>query len=37
MTAHALPIALDFDEGIDRKTLRRLRDRFLLVNGQRWE
>ncbi|TNE71401.1 MAG: class I adenylate cyclase [Gammaproteobacteria bacterium] len=37
MTAHAAPIALDFEEGIDRKTLRRLRDRFLAVNGQRWE
>ncbi|GGE66754.1 adenylate cyclase [Streptosporangium jomthongense] len=37
MTAHALPIALDFDEGIDRKTLRRLRDRFLMVNRQRWQ
>ncbi|MDO6443524.1 class I adenylate cyclase [Marinobacter sp. 2_MG-2023] len=37
MTAHAKPIALDFDEGIDRKTLRRLRDRFLMVNHQRWE
>ncbi|MCK7548995.1 class I adenylate cyclase [Marinobacter koreensis] len=30
-------IALDFEEGIDRKTLRRLRDRFLHVNQQRWE
>lgn len=37
MTAHAAPIALDFDEGIDRKTLRRLRDRFLAVNQHRWE
>ncbi len=37
MTAHVAPIALDFDEGIDRKTLRRLRDRFLAVNQQRWE
>lgn len=37
MTAHVAPIALDFDEGIDRKTLRRLRDRFLLVNQQRWD
>lgn len=37
MTAHAPPIALDFEEGIDRKTLRRLRDRFLMVNRQRWE
>lgn len=36
MTAHAAPISLDFEEGIDRKTLRRLRDRFLLVNQQRW-
>ena len=32
-----LPIVLDFDEGIDRKTLRQLRDRFLVVNQQRWE
>jgi adenylate cyclase class 1 len=37
LTAHAPPIALDFDEGIDRKILRRLRDRFLMVNRQRWE
>ncbi|WP_417501885.1 class I adenylate cyclase [Marinobacter sp.] len=37
MTAHATPIALDFDEGIDRKTLRRLRDRFLMVNRLRWQ
>ncbi len=37
MTAHAAPISLDFEEGIDRKTLRRLRDRFLLVNQQRWD
>ncbi|MGB1952347.1 MAG: adenylate cyclase, partial [Marinobacter sp.] len=37
MTTHSLPIALDFDEGIDRKTLRRLRDRFLTVNEQRWQ
>lgn len=37
MTAHASPIALDFEEGIDRKTLRRLQDRFLVVNRQRWE
>ncbi|MCK7552827.1 class I adenylate cyclase [Marinobacter goseongensis] len=37
MTSHSLPIALDFDEGIDRKTLRRLRDRFLMVNEQRWQ
>lgn len=37
MTTHSLPIALDFEEGIDRKTLRRLRDRFLLVNEQRWQ
>ncbi|MGM0767848.1 MAG: class I adenylate cyclase [Pseudomonadota bacterium] len=36
MTIHSMPIALDFDEGIDRKTLRRLRDRFLGVNEQRW-
>lgn len=37
MIAHAPPIVLDFEEGIDRKTLRRLRDRFLVVNRQRWE
>lgn len=37
MTAHVAPIALNFDEGIDRKTLRRLRDRFLAVNQQRWQ
>lgn len=37
MTAHAKPIVLDFDEGIDRKILRRLRDRFLMVNRQRWQ
>ncbi|TGN38038.1 class I adenylate cyclase [Marinobacter confluentis] len=37
MTAQTAPIALDFDEGIDRKTLRRLRDRFMGVNRQRWE
>lgn len=37
MTVQAPPIVLDFEDGIDRKTLRRLRDRFLLVNRQRWE
>lgn len=37
MTAQALPIRLDYDEGIDRKTLRRLRDRFWQVNGARWQ
>lgn len=37
MTVLAPPIVLDFEDGIDRKTLRRLRDRFLLVNRQRWE
>ncbi|MEP5980847.1 MAG: class I adenylate cyclase [Marinobacter alexandrii] len=37
MTAHVAPIALNFDEGIDRKILRRLRDRFLVVNQQRWQ
>ncbi|WP_166262271.1 class I adenylate cyclase [Marinobacter salicampi] len=31
------PITLDFDEGIDRKTLRRLRDRFWQVNEARWQ
>ncbi|MBI44105.1 MAG: class I adenylate cyclase [Oceanospirillales bacterium] len=37
LNALASAIALDFDEGIDRKTLRRLRERFLSVNRQRWE
>lgn len=37
MSIHTGAIALDFDEGIDRKTLRRLRERFLLVNRQRHE
>lgn len=37
MTAKTAPIALDYDEGIDRKTLRKLRDRFLGINQQRWE
>lgn len=37
MSVQATPIVLDFEDGIDRKTLRRLRDRFLLVNQQRWE
>ncbi|WP_404367627.1 class I adenylate cyclase [Marinobacter sp.] len=36
MTVHAIPITLDFEEGIDRKTLRRLRERFCLVNEARW-
>ncbi|MDX1755177.1 MAG: class I adenylate cyclase [Marinobacter sp.] len=35
MTTHTFPIALDFDEGIDRKILRRLRDRFVAVNRVR--
>lgn len=37
MNVHSLPIVLDFDEGIDRKTLRQLRDRFRAVNRARWE
>ncbi len=37
MSIHSTPIALDFEEGIDRKTLRRLRDRFIALNQQRWE
>ena len=37
MTAQTARIDLDFDEGIDRKTLRKLRDRFLGINRQRWE
>jgi len=36
LSVRAAPIVLDFEDGIDRKTLRRLRDRFLLVNRQRW-
>jgi adenylate cyclase class 1 len=36
VTTQTLPIALDFDEGIDRKTLRRLRDRFRQLNHARW-
>ncbi|WP_235937753.1 class I adenylate cyclase [Marinobacter caseinilyticus] len=35
--AKAAPISLDFDEGIDRKTLRRLCDRFRQVNQARWQ
>ncbi|MFE8071218.1 class I adenylate cyclase [Marinobacteraceae bacterium S3BR75-40.1] len=31
------PIALDFSEGIDRKTLQQLRDRFLDINRQRYQ
>ena len=37
MTVQNGRIALDFDEGIDRKTLRRLRDRFMGINRQRWD
>lgn len=37
MTTDSLPIALDFDEGLDRKILRRLRDRFVAVNRIRWQ
>lgn len=37
MSVRAAPITLDFDEGIDRKTLHHLRDRFLVVNRQRWQ
>ncbi|PSF12293.1 class I adenylate cyclase [Marinobacter fuscus] len=37
MTVHAAPIVLDFEDGIDRKVLKRLRDRFLVVNRQRWQ
>lgn len=36
MSAQSPPIVLDYDEGIDRKTLKRLTDRFLEVNRQRW-
>jgi len=37
VTTQIARIDLDFDEGIDRKTLRRLRDRFMGINLQRWE
>ncbi|SFM01395.1 class I adenylate cyclase [Marinobacter zhejiangensis] len=37
MSRHSPAIAFDFDDGIDRKTLRRLRDRFVAVNRCRWE
>ncbi|WP_375176650.1 class I adenylate cyclase [Marinobacter mobilis] len=37
MRRHSPAIAFDFDEGIDRKTLRRLRDRFVALYRQRWE
>jgi adenylate cyclase class 1 len=37
VTAQNVPIDLNFDDGIDRKTLRRLRDRFMGINRQRWE
>lgn len=37
MTAQNVRIDLNFDDGIDRKTLRRLRDRFMGINRQRWE
>lgn len=37
MTLTAPPIVLDFEDGIDRKTLRRLRERFLLINRKRWQ
>ncbi len=37
MTTHTARIALDFDEGIDRKTLRKLRDRFVAINHHRWQ
>lgn len=36
MSAHSPPIVLDYEEGVDRKTLKRLTDRFLEVNRQRW-
>ncbi len=36
MSPQSPPIVLDYDEGIDRKTLKRLTDRFLEVNRQRW-
>jgi adenylate cyclase class 1 len=36
VSAQSPPIVLDYDEGIDRKTLKRLTDRFLEVNRQRW-
>lgn len=37
MTVTAAPITFSFDEGIDRKALRRLRERFAGVNDSRWE
>lgn len=37
MTAQSPPITLNFDEGIDRKTLRQLRERFCDVNQVRRE
>jgi adenylate cyclase class 1 len=37
VTTQTSRIDLDFDEGIDRKALRRLRDRFMGINLQRWE
>jgi adenylate cyclase, class 1 len=37
VTVQTARIDLDFDEGIDRKTLRRLRDRFMEINLQRWD
>ena len=36
MSPQSSPIVLDYDEGIDRKALKRLTDRFLEVNRQRW-
>lgn len=36
MSPQSPAIVLDYDEGIDRKTLKRLTDRFLEVNRQRW-
>ncbi|MEX0605093.1 MAG: class I adenylate cyclase [Marinobacter sp.] len=37
MVVQAAPITLDFDEGLDRKTLKQLCGRFLQVNEVRWQ
>jgi len=37
VVAQAAPITLDFDEGLDRKTLKQLCGRFLSINDARWQ
>ncbi|WP_152208520.1 class I adenylate cyclase [Marinobacter changyiensis] len=37
MVVQAAPITLDFDEGLDRKTLKQLCGRFLHINDARWQ